>query len=144
MIRPATPADLAACAAIINAYIDATDWLPRTSSREEIDAIFTPDLLIKRKVMVAELDGKIVGYMSMGEDGFVPAIYLASEARGQGIGKQFIEFAKAAHPAEVRLDCFLPNVAAQRFYAREGFTEIEGERFTEEEGVLKMRLRWRP
>lgn len=143
-IRRATIADLQACAEIINAYIDTTDWLPRTASREEIEAIFVPDLLDKRDLIVAELDAKIVGYMSMAEDGFIPAIYLAPEARGRGIGKQFLDFAKATYPQEVRLDCFLPNVAARKFYAREGFTEIEGERFTEEEGILKLRLRWRP
>ena len=35
VIRAARPADLPACAAIINAYIDATDWLPRARPAEE-------------------------------------------------------------------------------------------------------------
>ena len=144
VIRLATPADLPACAAIINDYIDATHWLPRVISRTEIEAILSPEILEGRTFFVAERDGEILGYMTMVEEGFIPALYLAPKARGMGIGQDLIAEAKRRSPEGLVLDCFEPNVAARRFYAREGFTEIEGARFTEEEGVEKLRLKWQP
>ena len=66
-IRAAGAADLPACATIINDYIDATDWLPRTLPRDEIAALFEPGLLERRTVLVAEEGGRIVGYLSMGD-----------------------------------------------------------------------------
>ena len=143
LIRPATADDLPACAAIINGYIDATDWLPRTISREEIADAFSPGLLTKRRVLVAEDGGQVVGYLTMGDDGVVPAIYLAPQARGQGIGTALIDHAKEVSPGHIELTVFEPNRRAQRFYLREGFVPVPGGRDQDTpEGVPTLRLRW--
>lgn len=142
-IRAARADDLPACAGIINDYIDATDWLPRDLPRNEIAALFEPGLLDRRTVLVAEAEGRIFGYLSMGEDGFVPALYLAPPARGRGIGKAILDVAKALRPEGIELTVFVPNAAAQRFYAREGFRSVPGGRVTEiDEGIPTLRLRW--
>jgi putative acetyltransferase len=142
-IRAARVADLPACAGIINDYIDATDWLPRTLSRNKIAALFGPGLLDQRTVLVAEAGGGIVGYLSLGGDGFLPALYLAPGVRGRGIGAALLDQAKALRPEGIELTVFEPNAAAQRFYAREGFREVPGGRVTDtEEGVPTLRLRW--
>jgi putative acetyltransferase len=143
-IRAAKVADLPACARIINDYIDATDWLPRTLPRDEIEALFGPDILDRRKLLVAEVDGAIAGYLSMGEDGFVPALYLEPSARGSGIGKALLDQAKTLRPAGIELTVFEPNAAARRFYAREGFHEMPEGRVTDtDEGVPTIRMRWK-
>lgn len=142
VIRPATVADLPACAAIINDYIDATDWLPRIHSREQLAAFFTPELLARRTVLVAERGGDVVGYMTMSEDGMVPALYLSPPARGQGIGTMLLDRAKALSPARVELTMFEPNHAARRFYEREGFSEVPESRKIEEEGIPILLMRW--
>jgi putative acetyltransferase len=145
LIRPATAADLPACAAIINDYIDATDWLPRIHPRETLAGFFSPELLERRKVYVAELDGQVVGYMTMSPKGLIPALYLAPSARGQGIGKALIDRAKAESPHQVELTMFQANHDARRFYEREGFREVpEGRKDDAEEGIPILLMRWRP
>lgn len=143
-IRPATEADLPACAAIINDYIDATAWLPRVKSRDEIAGFFNPALLESRAVLVAEADGgDVVAYMSV-SDGWVYALYLADEFRGRGIGKALLDRAKALDPGGLELTMFEPN-PARSFYAREGFFELSERRNDDtEEGVPVLTLRWEP
>ncbi len=142
IIRAATAADLPACAEIINDYIDATEWLPRTASREEIAANFEPGLLQRRLVLVAENEGAVVGYMTMSPGGMVPALYLVPAARGQGIGKALLDRAKAESHGIVNLTVFEPNHAARRFYDREGFSEVPDARKIEEEGIPILLMRW--
>jgi putative acetyltransferase len=144
VIRPATKADLPACARIINDYIDATDWLPRVYSHEAIDALFSPGLLEKRAILLAEIGGEAAGYLSMADDGMIQALYLAPHARGQGIGRQLLDRARELCPRQLELTVFEPNVDAKRFYEREGFREVpEGRRDDTEEGVPILLMRWR-
>ena len=143
IIRRATAADLAACASIINDYIDQTDWLPRTKPREEIAAMFTPELLESRTILVAEAGGEIVAYLSM-SDGWVAAVYLVPHVRGTGVGKMLIDRAKAECPDGLELTVFEPNADAKRFYEREGFHEVPERRDDNtEEGVPTLLMRWR-
>lgn len=143
-IRPATPADLSVCAAIINEYIDETPWLPRVRPREEIEAVFEPALLERRTILVAENGVGVVGYLSMDEAGtLVPALYLRPQARGRGLGKALLDAAKARLPGGFRLTVFEDNVDALRFYAREGLVEAPELRNDDtEEGIAILTLIW--
>lgn len=146
-IREAGVADLPACAAIVNDYLDEVAWLPRVKSREEIAALFTPKALANRTIFLAVADAdpgeKVEGYLSLAPEGFVAAIYLTPAARRQGAGAALMAAAKARHPGGLELSVFEPNRAAQRFYAREGFVEVPGGRDdATEEGVPTLRLRW--
>jgi putative acetyltransferase len=144
VVREASAADLPACAAIINDWIDATPWLPRRLDHEAIAALFEPTLLQRRAVWVAEAAGRVVGYLSAAPDGFVPALYLAAAARGQELGRRLLGAAKARFSGGLSLDCWVPNDAALRFYLREGFVEDEaGYRAETDDGVPTRRLRWR-
>ena len=127
VIRAARPADLPACAAIINAYIDATDWLPRARPVEEIAAMFSPDLLERRRVLVAEQGGTVVGYASLDPaTEFLASLYLAPAAQGRGVGRQMLDRIKAEAPGGFVLNVWQPNTAARRFYGREGLA-VAGE-----------------
>lgn len=142
-IRAAVAADLPACAAIINDYIDATDWLPRVQPAAAIRAMFGPELLERRQVLVADQGGAVVGYLSLAPDGVVPGFYLAPAARGRGIGQALLAAAKRLAPAGLELTVFEPNLVARRFYAAAGFHEMPGRRVeATEEGVPTLRLRW--
>ncbi|WP_417416499.1 GNAT family N-acetyltransferase [Hoeflea sp.] len=142
-LRFATASDLPVCAAIINDYIDATEWLPRTIDREAVDALFVPSLLESRTMFVVEEHGEILGYLSMCDDGFVPALYLRPAARGKGVGKMLLDAAKAAHPDGLELTVFERNVDALRFYEREGFQEDPGRRdTTTDEGIPTLWMCW--
>jgi len=142
-LRYATAADLPVCAAIINDYIDATEWLPRTLNHADVEALFVPSLLEARTLFVAEEAGVITGYLSMSNDGFVPALYLRPGGRGKGVGKMLLDAAKAAHPEGLELTVFERNTDALRFYEREGFHEDFSRRDTAtEEGIPTLWMRW--
>ena len=142
-IRLATAADLPACARLINDYIDATDWLPRVKSRAEIAGFFTRELLEKRSVLVVDAGSEIAAYVSVA-DGWLYAIYIAPAFRGMGLGKMLLDDLKQRYPEQLELTVFEPNVAARRFYEREGFVEApEGRDDKTEEGVPTLLMRWR-
>ena len=90
LIRPAEPADLQACADIVNDHIDALDWLPRTADRATIEDAFRSGLANGRVMRVADLDGTIVGYTSAeprrGRPAHLHALYLRPHMRGLGLG----------------------------------------------------------
>lgn len=142
-VRYATTSDLPVCAAIINDYIDATQWLPRSIDHKAVEELFVPSLLEMRTMFVAEEHGEIIGYLSMSDDGFVPALYLGPAGRGRGVGKALLDAAKAAHPDGLELTVFELNTDALRFYQREGFDEDPTRRDdTTEEGIPTLWLRW--
>jgi putative acetyltransferase len=144
IIRPATVSDLPACAAIINAYIDATDWLPRTVSHEAIAAMFGPEALDRRRIWVACDATGVAGYASLDPDNrFLHALYLRAGLEGRGIGKQLLDTVKAAFPDGLELTVWEPNRVAQRFYGREGFVERPERRNDQtDDGVPTLLMRW--
>ncbi len=143
VIRPATAADLPTCATIINDYLGTTPWMPRVHSREVISAMFTPDTLETRPLLVAGPPGGVIGYLSLLPNGFLPALFLVPPARGRGLGKRLLDQAKALHPAFLELTVFAPNLAAQAFYRREGFVDDSGRYDANtEEGVPTLLFRW--
>ncbi|MFV0386347.1 GNAT family N-acetyltransferase [Paracoccus sp. (in: a-proteobacteria)] len=141
VIRSATVADLPACAAIINAYIDATGWLPRAQAPEYIAAAFSPDLLTSRYVLVADRDGEIAGYASFDpKTRSLPALYLSPAARGKGIGKKLLDAVKAGAADGFTLTVWKANRDALRFYLREGL-QVAGED-VDDDGLPVTRLTW--
>lgn len=141
VIRQAGVKDLPGCAKIINDYIDATDWLPRTHSRARIAAMFGPNVLTSRQIFVAVHKDEVVGYASFNPGAaFLAALYLVEDARGTGIGAMLLDAVKAAAPTGFALTVWHPNTAAQRFYHREGF-RVTGEG-VDDEGLPVWHLRW--
>lgn len=142
-IVPAERRHAEACAAILDAWIDENDWMPRLHDAESVRWFVGDVLFAERRVRVALEGGRPVGFLALDEaEGFVAALYLARAARGRGIGKRLLDEAKAARPAGLRLWTFLPNGAARRFYAREGFTEVRRTAGDNEEGVPDVLLEW--
>ncbi len=143
-IRKAGAADLPACARIVNDWMDETDWFPRIYSRDEIEGFFTSDLLEKRTVWLAEMNGGIAGYLSIDADGNIHAIYIAAAYRCTGTGKMMLDHVKSLHPEGLELDVFEESIHARRFYEREGFAEVPERRKEEtEEGIPELLMRWR-
>lgn len=142
-IRPATEDDLAECARIVNDYIDATDWLPRARSREEIAALFTPELFATRVLLVADIASAVVACLSVSKDGFVHGIYVDAPFRRHGIGKLLMDEAKAHFPGGLELTVFEPNTGAYHFYEREGFRELPDQRLENpDDGIPLLLMRW--
>ena len=143
-IRPATPADAAACAAIFNAWVDATDWMPRVHPARDVERHYREHVLPVCEVTVAEAGGTVVGFLALDGEGFVAGLYLAPEARGRGVGAALVAAAKARRPEGLTLWTFAANEGARRFYAREGFREVGRTEGDNEEGLPDVLLAWKP
>ena len=140
MLRPATPADAPACAAILGEFFERTPWLPRLHTPAE-DQAFLAHLIAEADVTIADADG-VQGYSATrGTD--LDHLYLAPSARRQGIGTALLTRAKTGRD-RLRLWCFQQNIPALAFYAAQGFTEIgrtDGQ--DNEERLPDIQLEWR-
>lgn len=147
MIRRAQPTDAGAVAAILSQFIDTTDWMPRLYSRAE-ELSFAGTMVDRGWVIVAEPADQgsgIAGFMAL-DAGFIHALYVAQECRGQGVGQRLLDAAKA-DAARLELNTFQANAGAQRFYARAGFREVgrgdgRGQGSVNDEGLPDIRLIW--
>lgn len=142
MIRPARLEDMEACAAIHSDWIDATEWMPpRTRSTGEMVRGYRERAFVKRRILVAELNGAVAGYLSVDvptEE--ITALFVGP--RGRGIGTALMREAQDRH-AQLWLWTFLQNDGARRFYARNRFAELERSDGDNDEGLPDVRLGWR-
>ncbi len=137
-IRPARPEDDAALFAI-----DTATWLPANSPVVRSDDItaFFGDRVDPADVLVAELDGEVVGYAALRNAVRMPSrahvweingVAVDTAAGGKGVGRALVEaaFAEAGRRGarKVSLRVLGSNAAARRLYRRCGFHE---------EGVLR-------
>jgi GNAT superfamily N-acetyltransferase len=136
-LRHATPGDAPALGAILSDWIDETPWMPRLHTRQE-DQCFVAGLIATAMV-----------WTDSGQSGFiarsgaeVPALYLARQARGRGLG--------AALLGAARTDCdslalwtFQANTRAIAFYQREGFAVAARTDGENDEGLPDIHLIWR-
>lgn len=137
-LRPGRPEDAAACAAILNDWIDDREWMPRKHSHEEVAAFYSDFVFVKRKVWVA--GDPVQGFMAMDDAAdTVTALYVATP--GRGIGRALLDHAKAGRQV-LELWTFVANEGARRFYAREGFREVRQTPGDNEEGLPDILLRW--
>ena len=134
--RRATEADIAACAAVVNGWIDGTDWMDRDVAPEEIERMIREAFPAREMWVIGE---PVAGYMSVDPaEAKVGALYC--EVTGQGYGKALLDAAKAGREA-LWLSTHVPNTAAHRFYEREGFAKTGD--LPQEEGPDEIRMAWR-
>lgn len=122
IIAMAQPQDAAAIGTILSDWIDETPWMPRVHSHDDEQG-FGHMLVERGWTIVAKRAGEVLGFLSREEDE-IHALYLHTEARGQGIGSALLDAAKQASP-RLTLWTFQANTGAQRFYLRHGFREVE-------------------
>jgi phosphinothricin acetyltransferase len=134
-IRPATPADTAAIAAIYNEGIAARQATFETRPREPDE--IAPWLDERRPFLVAEAeDGTVAGfarvsgysdrcvYEGVGEHG----VYVAAAAQGRGLGRTLLEaISEAAERAgyyKLTSRIFTSNAASRAVHRAAGFDEV--------------------
>jgi len=122
ILRSARSTDAGKTGAILSEFIDTNDWMPRIHTRAE-DIGFCGMMIDAGDVTVAEVNGVVAGFLAFrGKD--LNCLYVAGSAQGQGVGKALLDYAKNATD-ELELWTFQANSGARRFYAREGFSEVE-------------------
>ena len=137
-VRRARPGEAGACAAILNAWIDGTAWMPRVHTAEDVRRHYREFVFRNRLIWVA--GDPVVGYLALDEaEGAITSLYAAHP--GQGVGRALLDRAKAARD-RLWLWTFVANEAACRFYTREGFAEVERSDGDNEEGLPDIRFQW--
>jgi GNAT superfamily N-acetyltransferase len=141
-LRLARTQDMTACAAIYNDWIDETEWMPRVHSRDEVVKHYQSVVAGERRSFVVVAGARIVGIMTVAPDDLVTGLYVSRTYRGQGVGRLLLDRAKRDADAGVTLWTFQKNLAAQAFYQREGFVEINRTDGDNEEGLPDILMEW--
>ena len=132
----------AACAAVLDEWIETTPWMPRLHTSASIRDHVSEVVFGMRRVWVAERAGAALGFLAMDIEDCVTALYVAAGERGRGAGRMLLDAAKGEAGAGLDLWTFEANEGARRFYAREGFVECERTDGDNEEGLPDLRLEW--
>jgi GNAT superfamily N-acetyltransferase len=141
-LRPARTADASAIASILSGWIDETEWMPRIHTHGE-DCGFGDFLIDRTNVTVACGPwGDVVGFLAR-RGGEIDALYVAMDARGQGVGRALLGAAKEAIP-NLTIWTFQANVSARQFYSAAGFSAVEWTDGSDnDEGLPDVRMVWR-
>lgn len=139
-LRLARSTDAGTVGAILSEFVDKTAWMPRIHTRAE-DLAHAARMIDFGWVTVAEQDGDVLGFAAR-NSAEINALYVAQTARGRGIGAVLLSDAQANFE---RLDLwtFQANPGAQRFYLRQGFSELSRTDGAEnDEKLPDIRLVW--
>ncbi len=140
-LKPARKADGAAIGSILSGWIDETDWMPRIHTREQ-DLEHGCMLVDVCNVSLARSGDQVVGFLARQGDE-IQALYLARDARGQGVGARLLEQAKG-QAEQLALWSFQANCAALRFYLWHGFVEDQRtDGAGNDEGLPDVHLVWK-
>lgn len=136
-IRRAIAEDAAPCAAILNAWIDRTEWMPRTITINELEDALRKGLPLREAYVIG---APVQGYLSLDPaESHIWGLYVG--APGQGLGHALIEQAKAGR-TYLRLNSHHANNRAHAFYRREGFAQV-GEPWRGDDGIDEITMEWR-
>lgn len=115
-------------------FIDSSYW---KSHFEEVRA-----LLPQAEIMVSENTdtGVLEGFIGIMES-YIAGFFVRQEYRSRGIGRQFLDFAKAAKP-ELKLKVYKKNEAAVNFYLREDFLVLQQGQ-DEDTGEEEFTMEWK-
>jgi GNAT superfamily N-acetyltransferase len=144
-VRPATDLDASAIADVfLTSRQDALPYLPRVHSDDETRQWIAAVVVRRGGVWVAELDGRIAGFLSVvGEE--LDHLYVRPGYYRQGIGDRLLAKAKELSPGRLRLFTFQRNVRARTFYEARGFRTLDfNDGSRNEEHEPDVRYEWVP
>ncbi len=119
-IRPYTAADSEAVVTLWRAVMAVTYTFLEAHTEAEDRAYFARVIVAENELWVAEIDGRIAGYLALQGD-FLDRLYIAVERQRQGVGSALLGHAKQLSPAGLRLFTHQKNTGACRFYEARGF-----------------------
>jgi GNAT superfamily N-acetyltransferase len=124
-IRDARPSDVPVIATVFRAArVAAMPWLPVLHTSDE-DLGFFGRAVQTQTAYVAVLDGSVAGFAVVDDgEAMLEHLYLEPAAHRQGIGRQLLDHARAAHGGPLELWCFTENGAGRAFYAACGAREL--------------------
>ncbi|WP_110877118.1 N-acetyltransferase [Franconibacter helveticus] len=100
------------------------------------------DLYLPRaRTWIAERGGEPEGFISVLDERFIGALFVAPEKLGEGIGAALLDHAKQ-HYDDLSLEVYQQNARAVRFYHAQGF-RIAASAWQEETQHSTWIMRWR-
>jgi diguanylate cyclase (GGDEF)-like protein len=121
-LRPAHAADAPAVTVVFQAARRISlPYLPVLHSDEE-DHAFLAGVVAAGGVTVAEVDGEVVAFLTLGER--IDHLYVHPDHHRQGLGSALLRAAQAARP-RLELWVFQRNAGAIAFYKAHGFEVVE-------------------
>ena len=123
-IRPQSCIDNAATAL---AVFDRTFHIshPFLESSERTEARLHLTLLMRHsETLYAELNGSVIGFLTVDDKGYIPALYVDRPYVSRGVGSALLRAARNRHQW-LSLHVFAENVCAVQFYRARGFVVIE-------------------
>lgn len=119
------PEDADAIARVFTASFGTLTFLPKLHTPEEDRAFIAGVVLLEQRVVVADADPGIVGFVAMAHGDMVEHLYVEPGRLGRGIGTALLDEAKRRMPRGFRLWVFQQNDRARRFYERHGLVVVE-------------------
>ncbi len=124
-IRPAEERDDARCRAVhgtatMSSYGQIHRWLERI--------VCDPETPLEQCdwTLVAELDGRVVGYVAV-TGNHIENLYIDPEAQGRGVGRMLLTAVEQRVIGPVTLRCLTANTRARLLYERCGFAVTRDE-----------------
>lgn len=139
-LHPGEPADIPACAALLQGCLDGEDCIPDLHDLPETVRWMQTRMFAETAVTVAGRPP--TGFLALSPEGVIVQLVVAPPARGQGLGAALIARAKAERPGGLTLWCFAANAPARAFYDRQGFREIRRTEGENDEGLPDILLAW--
>ena len=138
MIRPLEIADLDVVMQIwLEGNLQAHDFIAPEYWRQNYDLV--KKILPQSTVYVYE-DGQIKGFIGLKDD-FIAGIFVRQNYRGQGVGRQLLDFVKAQNRS-LQLTVYEKNVSAVKFYKQNRFVAISDQTDTAT-GKKEFLMQWK-
>ena len=99
------------------------------------------ELVPKAKIVVAEQDAAMVGFVTIDSSGYLDQIVVAPECQGSALATILVDQAKELSPSGVTLLVNSDNARAIRFYKKNGFHH-DGEDVNPTSGRRVLRMVW--
>lgn len=108
--------------------INGHDWKWRKARHLDDDVARDP-----QGIFVAEIEHRIVGYISTWQDtvagiGHIPNLVIVADLRGQGLGRQLIQFAldhfRRCGLTHAKIETLEQNAVGNHLYSSLGFREV--------------------
>ena len=118
---------------------DALGFLPKVHTDDEVRAWMSYVVLTKLDVQIAEIDGRIAGFIAL-ERGEIEQLYIHPDFYRRGAGRALMTWAMDRTRSDLSLHCFAANHRARRFYESFGFRPVKfGDGSGNEEGAPDIR-----
>jgi putative acetyltransferase len=143
-LRPYSPADEAAAIALWQRTWQQA--YPDLDSAARVDwwrARWRDELVPAARIVIAEQNGTMAGFVTVDSAGYLDQIVVAPEAWGSPVARMLIDEAKRISPTCLELLVNQDNERAIRFYKKHGFT-VSGTDTNPRSGALLYRMRWEP